>query len=131
MSGVAHPRPRYSAEEPAHPKPEYPARGPAHPSPRRGRARRGGKPASTDEVNAKIVWVGQGGSARDVFVNGREGQAGEEVGVSVFLASAIGQAEVVGREKFHPALDARFGLSDLANLLEALMVGEYKEVYTE
>ena len=94
-------------------------------------ARRGGKSASTDELNAKIVWVGQGGSARDVFVNGREGQAGEEVGVSVFLASAIGQAEVIGREKFHPALDARFGLSDFADLLEALMVGEYKEVYTE
>ena len=83
------------------------------------------------EVNAKIVWVSQGGSARDVFVNGREGQAGEEVGVSVFLASAIRQAEVIGREKFYQALDAWFGLSDLADLLEALMVGEYKEVYTE
>ena len=56
---------------------------------------------------------------------------GEEVGVSVFLASAIRQAEVIGREKFHPALDAWFGLSHLADLLEALMVGEYKEVYTE
>ena len=78
-------------------------------------ARKGGKSASTDEVNAKIVWVSQSGSARDVFVNGREGQAGEEVGVSVFLASAIRQAEVIGRNKFYPALNARFGLSDLAN----------------
>ena len=84
-----------------------------------------------DEVNAKIVWVSQGGSAKDVLVNGREGQAGEEVGVSVFLVSAIREAEVIGRKEFHPALNARFGLSDLANLLEALMVGEDKEVDTE
>ena len=118
-------------EEPAHPKPEYPAREPAHPSPRQGRGKRGGKSASMDEVNAKIVWVSQGGSAKDVLVNGREGQAGEEVGVSVFLVSAIREAEVTGRKEFHPALNARFGLSDLANLLEALMVGEDKEVDTE
>ena len=91
----------------------------------------GGKSASTDDVNAKIPWVSQGGSARDVLVNGREGQAGEEVGVSVFLASAIGEAEVIGQKKFHPALNARFGLSDLANFLEALMVGENEEVHTE
>ena len=82
-------------------------------------------------MNAKIVWIRQGGGARDIVGNGREGQAGEEVGVSVFLSSSIGEAEVIGRKKFHPALNARFGLSDLANLLEALMVGETEEVHTE
>ena len=87
--------------------------------------------ASTDDVNAKIVWVGQGRSARDVLVNGREGQAGEEVGVNAFLSSSIGEVEVISRKKFHPALNARFGFSDLANLLEALMVGENEEVHTE
>ena len=131
MSGVAHPRSRYPVEEPAHPKPEYSATGPAHQAHARDGAREGGKSASTDDVNAKIVWVSQGGSARDVLVNGREGQAGEEVGVSVFLSSSIGEAEVIGRKKFHPALNARFGLSDLANLLEALIVGENEEVHTE
>ena len=131
MSGVAHPRPRYPVEEPAHPKPEYPARGPAHPSPRQGRGKRLGESASPNDVNTEIVWVGQGGSARDVLVIGREGQAGEEVGVSVFLSSPIGEAEVIGRKKFHPALIARFGFSDLAKLLEALMVGENEELHTE
>ena len=87
--------------------------------------------ARTDEMNAKIVWIRQGGGARDIVGNGREGQAGEEVGVSVFLSSSIGEAKVIGRKKFHPALNARFGLSDLANLLEALMVGENEEVHTE
>ena len=82
-------------------------------------------------MNAKVVWIRQGGGARDIVGNGREGQAGEEVGVSVFLSSSIGEAEVIGRKKFHPALNARFGLSDLANLLEALMVGETEEVHTE
>ena len=90
-----------------------------------------GRSASTNDVNAEIVWVGQDGSARDVLVNGREGQAGEEVSVSVFLSSSIEEAEVIGRKKFHPALNARFGFSDLANLLEALMVGENEEVHTE
>ena len=70
-----------------------------------------------DEINAKIVWIRQGGGARDIVGNRREGQAGEEVGV--------------GREKFHPALDARFGFSYLADLLEALMVSENEEVHTE
>ena len=57
-------------------------------------AGRGGESARADEKNAKIVWIRQGGGARDIVGNRREGQAGEEVGV--------------GREKFHPALDARF-----------------------
>ena len=70
-----------------------------------------------DEINAKIVWIRQDGGARDIVGNRREGQAGEEVGV--------------GREKFHPALDARFGFSYLADLLEALMVSENEEVHTE
>ena len=52
-------------------------------------AGRGGKPARTDEVDAKIVWVREGGDARYILGNGRERQAGEEVGVSVFLASSI------------------------------------------
>ena len=42
-----------------------------------------------DEISAKIVWVRQGGGARDIIGNGREGQAGEEVGVSVLLSSSI------------------------------------------
>ena len=103
---------------------------PTQPHARDG-ARGGGESGSTDDVNAKIVWVGQGGSARDVLVNGREGQAGEEVGVSVFLSSSIGEAEVIGRKKFHPALNVQFGFSDFANLLEALMVGGNEEVHTE
>ena len=53
--------------------------------------------ARADEINAKIVWIRQGGGARDIVGNGREGQAGEEVGVSVFLSSSIGEAEVIGR----------------------------------
>ena len=48
-----------------------------------------------------------------------------------FSCSSIGEAEVIGRKKFHPALNARFGLLDLTNLLEALMVGENEEVHTE
>ena len=84
-----------------------------------------------DEINAKIVWIRQGGGARDIVGSGRERQAGEVVGVSVFLSSSIGEAEVIGRKRFNPALNARFGLSDLANLLEALMVGENEEVHTE
>ena len=84
-----------------------------------------------DEINAKIAWIRQGGGARDIVGSGREGQAGEEVGVSVFLSSSIGEAEVIGRKKFYPALNAPFGLSDLANLLEILTVGENEEVHTE
>ena len=42
-----------------------------------------------DEINAKIVWVRQGRGARDIVGNRREGQAGEEVGVSVLLSSPI------------------------------------------
>jgi hypothetical protein len=47
------------------------------------------------------------------------------------LASTVGEAEVVGRKEFHPALDAWFGFSDLADLLEALVVGKDKEVDAE
>ena len=131
MLGVAHPRPRYPWRDQPTQNRNIRRRGqPTHAHARDG-ARGGGKSASTDEVNAKIVWVSQGGSPRDVLINGREGQAGDEVGVSVFLASAIREAEVIGRKEFHPALNARFGLSYLANLLEALMVGEDKEVNTE
>ena len=84
-----------------------------------------------DEINAKIVLVRQGGGARDIVGNRREGQAGEEVGVSVLLSSAIRGTEVIGREKVHPALDARFGFSYLADLLKALMVSKNEEVHTE
>ena len=84
-----------------------------------------------DEINTKIVWVRHGGGARDIVGNRREGQAGEEVGVSVLLSSSIGETEVIGREKFHPALDARFGFSYLADLLKAPMVSENEEVHTE
>ena len=55
----------------------------------RDKAGRGDEPARADEVDAKIVWFRQGGGARYVFFNGREGQAGQEVGVSVFLSSSI------------------------------------------
>ena len=47
------------------------------------------EPARADEVDAKITWVRQGGDARYIIFNGREGQAGEEVGVSVLLSSSI------------------------------------------
>ena len=52
-------------------------------------AGRDDEPARADEVDAKIVWVRQGGGARYIIFNGREGQAGEEVGVSVLLSSSI------------------------------------------
>ena len=84
-----------------------------------------------DEINAKIVWVRQGGGARDIVGNRREGQAGEEVGVSVLLSSSILGTEVIGLENFNPALDTRFGFSSLADLLKALMVSENEEVHTE
>ena len=50
---------------------------------------RGGEPSRADEVDAMIVRVRQGGGARYILFNGREGQAGEEVGVSVLLSSLI------------------------------------------
>ena len=87
-------------------------------------AGRGGEPARADEVDAKNNWVRWGGGVRYILVNGRERQAGEEVGVSVLLSSSIREAEVISRKKFHPALNSRFGFSYLANLLEALMVSE-------
>ena len=52
-------------------------------------AGKGGAPARADEVDAKIVWVRQGGGARYILVNWREGQAREKVGVSVLLSSSI------------------------------------------
>ena len=52
-------------------------------------AGRDGEPARADEVDAKIVWVRQDEGARCILFNGREGQAGEEVGVSVLLSSSI------------------------------------------
>ena len=55
----------------------------------RDRAGRGDELARADEVDAKIVRVRQGGGARYILFNGREGQAGELVGVSVFLSSPI------------------------------------------
>ena len=58
----------------------------AHPGDGAGRV---DEPAHADEVDAKIVWVRQGGGARYILVKGREGQAGEEVGVSVRLSSSI------------------------------------------
>ena len=87
----------------AHPRPESPAEGSAPPRPRHGHGRakgsaqahardgagRGGEPARADEVDAKIVRIRQGGGARYILVNGRERQAGEEVGVSVLLSSSI------------------------------------------
>lgn len=39
----------------------------------------------------------------------------------------VGQAEVVGEDKLHLEWDAWFYLSDLANRLEALVVGENRE----
>ena len=92
---------------------------------------RGGKPARTDQIDTKIVRVRWGRGARYILGNGRERQAGEEVGVSVFLASSILEAEVISRKKLYPALDARFGVSYLAGLLEALMVSENQEVHAE
>ena len=50
---------------------------------------RGDEPARVDEVDAKIVWVRHGGGARYILFNGRERQAGEEVGVSDVLSSSI------------------------------------------
>ena len=52
-------------------------------------AGRGGKSARTDEIDTKIVWVREGGCARYVLGNGREGKAGKEVGVGVVLTSLI------------------------------------------
>ena len=92
---------------------------------------RGDEPARADGVDAKIIWVRQGGGSRYILLNGRERKAGEEVGVSVLLSSSISKAEVISRKKFHPALDARFGFSYLADLLEALMVNENQEVHAE
>ena len=89
MSGVAHPRPEYPVKELAHPKLGYPVRRPAHPSLRQGWGRKRCETARADEVNAKIVWVRQGGGARDIVGNRREGQAGEEVGVSILLSPSI------------------------------------------
>ena len=117
MSGVAHPRPEYPMREPA--TQNWDIRRGDQPTQAHARdgAGRGGESARADEINAKVVWIRQGGGARDIVGNRRKGQAGEEVGV--------------GREKFHPALDARFGFSYLADLLEALMVSENEEVHTE
>ena len=42
-----------------------------------------------DEIDAKVVWIRQGGGARDIVGNRREGQAGEEVGVSILLSPSI------------------------------------------
>ena len=84
-----------------------------------------------DDINAKIIWIRQGGGARDIVDNRREGQVGEEVGVSNLLSPSIWETEVIGREKFHPALDARFGFSYLEDLLEALLVSGNEEVHTE
>ena len=53
-------------------------------------AGRGGEPARADEVDAKTVWVRQGGGARYILFNGREGQAGEEVGVTLVLVDMRG-----------------------------------------
>ena len=117
MSGVAHPRPEYPVRELDHPKLGYPARDQPTQAHARDGAGRGAESARADEINAKIVWIRQGGGARDIVGNRREGKAGEEVGV--------------GREIFHPALDARFGFSYLADLLEALMISENEEVHTE
>ena len=94
VSGVAHPRPEYPVREVAHPKLGYPARGPAHPRPRQGRAGRGGESARADEINAKIVWIRQGGGARDIVDNRGEGQAGEEVGVSILLSRRYGRRKL-------------------------------------
>ena len=55
----------------------------------RNGAERDDEPARADEVDAKIVWVRQGGDARYIFFNGREREAGGEVGVSVLLTSSI------------------------------------------
>ena len=62
---------------------------------------------------------------------GGKGKRERKSALAFFLSSSIGEAKVIGRKKFHPALNARFGLSDLTNLLEALMVGENEEVHTE
>ena len=94
-------------------------------------AGRGGEPARADEVDAKIVRVRQGGGARYILFNGEEGQAGEEVGVSVLLFLPIREAEVISRRRFHPALDTRFGFSYLADLLETLMIGKNEEIRAE
>ena len=55
----------------------------------RDEAGRGGEPARADEVDAKIVWIRQGGGTRYILFNRRKGQAGEERGVSVLLSSSI------------------------------------------
>ena len=89
MSGVAHPRPENPVREPAHPNWNIWRGGqPTQANAREG-AERGGEAACADEVNAKIVWVRQGGGARDIVGNRREGQAGEEVGVSILLSPSI------------------------------------------
>ena len=51
-----------------------------------------------DEINAKIVWIRQGGGARDIVGNRREGQAGEEVGVSILLSPSIWDGNYRPRE---------------------------------
>ena len=53
------------------------------------RAGRDSEPARADKIDANIVRVRQGRGTRYILFNGREGQAGEEVGVSVLLSSSI------------------------------------------
>ena len=62
---------------------------------------------------------------------GGRGSRDKEIRVGVVLTAAIGQAEVVSRGKLHPSLYARFGFSDLSNLLEAFMVSEDLKEYAE
>lgn len=51
-------------------------------------------------------------------------QSEQEVTVVVVFAAAVGHVEVVDRNKFYPAIYAWLGFSDLANVLEALVVGQ-------
>ena len=49
----------------------------------------GGEPTCADYIDAKIVWVRQSGGTRNILFNWREGQTGEEVGVSLVSSSTV------------------------------------------
>ena len=64
MSGVAHPRPEYTVRELATQDWDIRRGGQPTQAHARGGAGRGGESARADEINAKIVWIRQGGGAR-------------------------------------------------------------------
>ena len=54
-----------------------------------------GVAACADEVDTEIVWISQCAAAGDVFVDWREREPGEEIGVGVVTSAAICEAKVM------------------------------------